>query len=104
MATVTIDQLAHRTGVVPTHLKIDVEGAEIAVLRGAPDVLSQRRPFVSLELHNAILRRAGRDPGAVVTCLEGYGYRVDDVEAGHGLSDETFEREVSRLVAWPSTE
>lgn len=100
--TVTIDQLARRTGIVPTHLKVDVEGAELDVLRGARDVFSQRRPLVSLELHNAILRRAGRDPRSVVSCLEGYGYRVDDVEMERGLNEQSFTREVSRLVAWPS--
>jgi FkbM family methyltransferase len=100
--TLTLDQLAQRTGIAPTHLKIDVEGAELDVLRGARGVLSRLRPFVTLELHNAILRRAGRDPRSVVRGLEGYGYRVDDVETEGALTDRSFEREVSRLVAWPS--
>jgi FkbM family methyltransferase len=101
VASVTIDQIASKTGVEPTHLKIDVEGAELAVLAGARDVISHLRPFICLELHNAILRRAGGDPRAVIGSLEFHRYHLDDVETGRGLDDRTFERDVSRLLAWP---
>jgi FkbM family methyltransferase len=103
VAALTVDELARRTDIVPTHLKIDVEGAELDVIQGARGILSQRRPFVSLELHNDILRRSGRDPRMVVGCLEEYGYRLEDVEGEGGLKERSFTREVSRLVAWPST-
>jgi FkbM family methyltransferase len=103
VASVTIDQLASSTGVEPTHLKIDVEGAELAVFDGARDVISGLRPFICLELHNAIIRQAGGDPRAVIGRLEVHRYRLDDVETGPGLGDRTFERDVSRLLAWPET-
>jgi FkbM family methyltransferase len=72
---ITLDSLSDRAGVVPTHIKIDVEGAEDAVLSGGERTLRERRPIVFLELHGGILRRAGRDPLAVLERLASWGYR-----------------------------
>lgn len=71
----TLDGLAARTGLVPTHVKIDVEGEEDAVLRGAEGTLTAHHPTVFLELHGGILRRSGRSPAAVLDRLRSYGYR-----------------------------
>lgn len=70
----TVDGLARDSGLVPTHLKIDVEGQEDAVLRGAEGVLRSARPIVFLELHGAIIRRAGGSPAAVLERLRDAGY------------------------------
>jgi FkbM family methyltransferase len=72
---VTVDGLVHELGVRPTHLKIDVEGAEAAVLRGARAALgADPPPLVFLELHNDMTRRAGADPAAAVSELTALGY------------------------------
>ena len=42
----------------PGLLKIDVEGAEVSVLRGARELLARRRPHVVLETHSLGLERA----------------------------------------------
>jgi len=71
----TLDGLAARTGAIPTHLKIDVEGEEDAVLCGARGVLTAQHPVVFLELHGGMLRKSGRSPLAVLDRLRSYGYR-----------------------------
>ena len=72
---VTIDYLAEDLGVIPTHIKIDVEGAEAAVLGGAQRVLAAHpAPILFIELHNAILRKRGDDPRDVVAMLTDAGY------------------------------
>lgn len=52
--TITIDQMALEFG-PPTHIKIDVEGHEVAVLRDARATLSQFLPVLFLELHNEMV-------------------------------------------------
>jgi hypothetical protein len=51
----------------PSVIKIDVEGAEALVLRGAAAVLKHDRPIVIVEIHNADAGRASlkllRDAG-----------------------------------------
>jgi FkbM family methyltransferase len=98
---VTVDELCRTRGFTATHLKVDVEGAELEVLQGAAGVLQQQRPTVSLELHNAILRASGRDPGEVVRYLQGQQYACDDVQGSGGLDSATFARDVTRITARP---
>ncbi len=68
--TVTLDNYALRHGCTPDILKIDVEGAELAVLRGASKTLTQVR---------AVMVEVARDKQAVFALL---------TEAGFHLSDE----------------
>ena len=63
-------------------LKLDVQGHEPAVLRGAARMLAEGRIHTILcELDQALLRTVGEDPGAVIDSLTAYGYRVSDVPA-----------------------
>ena len=75
---VTIDQLADQFG-PPTHIKIDVEGYERAVVRGATKTLSRRVPVLFLELHNEMVRSEGADPEDVLDDLEKMGYEMFSV-------------------------
>jgi FkbM family methyltransferase len=59
-------------------LKVDVEGAEMAVIRGATEVLSdpKRRPhLVMLELFEPMLQQFGSTLAQVEELMSGYGYR-----------------------------
>lgn len=53
-------------------LKLDVEGSELAALRGATETIQRCRPVVMIEVKK--LRR-GHDPLAAVQYLVGLGYR-----------------------------
>jgi FkbM family methyltransferase len=48
---VTCDEFCEHYGVVPSVMKIDVEGAEAAVLRGATRVLRESKPAILLSTH-----------------------------------------------------
>ncbi len=64
-------------------VKIDVEGAEDAVLDGMRDGLSARRyRALVLELHPEILRANGVDPASCVARLSGHGYRGWTIDLG----------------------
>ncbi len=53
---------------LPDVMKIDVEGAEPLLLRGAAGLLRERRPKLVVELHGAAVARE------VITLLDGFGY------------------------------
>lgn len=63
----TLDAIAEEHP--PTHVKIDVEGFEQEVLRGATQTLRRDRPVVFLELHCGLLRQLGEDPAACLSLL-----------------------------------
>ncbi len=71
----TIDELAYRPGgFVPDLVKMDVEGNEVAALRGAQRLLSERKPHVIIETHSEDLDAGCR------WLLEDHGYAVETVE------------------------
>ena len=60
---------------IPSFIKIDVEGAELLVLRGAERLLRRHRPTLVLSTHSDDLDR---------TCLERlseFGYDVEHLES-----------------------
>ena len=94
----TLDSLLMEGAAAPTHLKIDVEGSEDSVLRGARRLLAEHQPIVFLELHAEMLRRSGRKPDQVLELLSAVGYddwREQSRPVGFGDLDG---RSVLRLV------
>lgn len=69
---VTLDS-ATRTTFTPDFIKIDVEGAEDAVLRGASRILSERKPAMIVEVHGMVQEEACRK------ILLDYGYSIEVV-------------------------
>lgn len=76
--TLTLDTLLEET--IPTFVKIDVEGAEAAVLRGATRLLRDIRPTIYIEV--------GEEHVAEVTAmLKAHGYTLfDGADAGSGTA------------------
>jgi FkbM family methyltransferase len=80
--SVTLDDFQSFVGVRPALLKIDVEGCEIAVLRGARRLLAQAdRPAILFEYNPDTLMECGAAVDAFHELLEGYAlYYIDDFE------------------------
>jgi FkbM family methyltransferase len=71
---VSADSVCDRNQFKPTHVKIDVEGFEEEVLRGARGILTLHRPLVFLELHGDLIKRRGKNPATVLDILHELGY------------------------------
>jgi FkbM family methyltransferase len=71
----TVDREVEALGVVPDVMKIDVEGYEHEVLRGAQTLLRTRKPVLCLELHLDLLERRGIAPVELVANLQSHGYQ-----------------------------
>jgi FkbM family methyltransferase len=78
----TLDAFCSLKGVRPALLKIDVEGSEVAVLRGASGLLSgSDRPPILIEYNPLTLSECGANERSVSELLAGYAlYYVDDLE------------------------
>jgi FkbM family methyltransferase len=61
VATATVDDVVRECGLIPDVMKIDVEGAEERVLRGAAQTLADARPMLLLGVHSLALRTACTD-------------------------------------------
>jgi hypothetical protein len=71
----TLDDEVSDLKLVPTFVKIDVEGAELDVLQGAAQVLARHRPRLLLSLHPRRLAQAGLDCDAVRQWLVARDYQ-----------------------------
>ncbi len=72
----TLDSLVSDFALSPGFIKIDVEGAEHLVFRGATDILHTHRPIVLSEMNDGLLRANGSSAKEVLQEIKGAGYRV----------------------------
>lgn len=84
------DQILHNERI--GFLKIDVEGNELNVLKGATQVLMKHRPVVEIEVNKGTLAMAGVQPKSVMRLFRECGYeayvfdRLDLTPVGEDLS------------------
>ena len=75
--TVTMDQHVAKTGVAPTAVKIDVEGAEALVLDGAVKTISSEgAPLFVIETGDRMASQLGESARSVLSRLYSKGYRI----------------------------
>jgi hypothetical protein len=77
--TVTIDHLADQFGPT-THIKVNVEGYEAAVVRGVKSTLIRLASLLFLELHNEMIRSEGGDPNCVLDDLGEMRYEMFSID------------------------
>ncbi|HEY3488856.1 MAG TPA: FkbM family methyltransferase [Candidatus Deferrimicrobiaceae bacterium] len=82
----TIDEISRTLGIVPNVMKVDIEGAEIDMLKGAREVLAKGRPVIFMSLHSGDLY------GRLFPSAAGFGYRVLGLD-GQPLDAGTFSDE-----------
>lgn len=79
---VSLDDFCGERGLVPEVVKIDVEGAEIGVLRGARKTLARHRPVIFLSVHPRDIALMGERVETLSELIGALGYECKDVE-GH---------------------
>jgi FkbM family methyltransferase len=100
----TLDEEWRRTGETPAVVKIDVEGAEAEVIRGAAAMLRSLRPLLFLELHMDVLEARGESVDALLSQLMSCGYRFTEPD-GRKRSPRAIRdslRAIIRIVGRPN--
>jgi FkbM family methyltransferase len=95
---VTVDDMVEKFG-VPTHIKVDVEGHELAVLHGARETLRRHSPVLFLELHNEMVASDERNPGDILDELAHLGYTTFDLDGKPVNPGTVLEKPICRIVA-----
>lgn len=89
----TLDSFCLRTGYQPQVIKIDVEGFEINVLRGASAILTRFRPIIFLSVHPKEIELMGQDVNDLKALLDELDYRILDA-AGQAVQQFRLEEYV----------
>lgn len=71
----------------PSIVKIDVEGAELSVLKGMQATIERRTPTLFIEVHPDLLRRFGHRQSQVLEMLKNHGYKLTKAEDHREDSD-----------------
>lgn len=88
---VTIETLDHYDFGKVRFIKIDTEGAEFDVLKGAEQTLRDHKPVIAFEFGENSYKPYGVNPIEVFEYLEGLGYAVLSI-LGETLTKEGFQR------------
>jgi FkbM family methyltransferase len=89
-------------GITPSVIKIDVEGAENAVLEGGRAVLAQAKPLLIFEHVHDAAALYGAEPGAPWDILNELGYEIFSV-TGDGPFGRSDFAEADAVVNWLAT-
>jgi FkbM family methyltransferase len=94
----SVDHLAERFG-KPTHIKIDVEGFEAEVLRGARYVIECCSPTIFLELHSQMVRAQTGNPNFCVEELVSNGYQLFSTAGEPIAPRDAVQAPITRIMA-----
>ncbi len=86
----TIDTVVAELGLSRIDIiKMDVEGAELAALRGAVGTIARFKPIIAMEIGEETCRSAGYAPGDALTLLASIGYRFAKIRRNGRLKPIT---------------
>ena len=102
---VTADGLLADTGWDGVDLvKMDVEGSEVAAIRGMPELLAgDDAPLLLYESNGSMLHRFGESPGSLMEALEAYGYHSYLVELGRLIPTQSTDLQPDVCVDYLAT-
>jgi FkbM family methyltransferase len=84
----------------PQFIKIDVEGAELAVLQGATKILTKFSPLLLIEMEEKNLRAAGTDKTAIQNWLRPLGYQGAFLYKGRWYIIDDLQKTKGRNIFW----
>jgi FkbM family methyltransferase len=90
VANVRLDDVLPRLASQVDVIKIDVEGAEHAVLRGAVEILRRQRPVLIIEVHGYVLPDFSSSVRLLEQCLLSLGYSGRRLNISSSLMDSYF--------------
>ncbi|MDI6854589.1 MAG: FkbM family methyltransferase [Deltaproteobacteria bacterium] len=99
--TVTLDKFSQDQQLPsPDFIKMDIEGAELAVLRGAELILTRDQPLLLIEMKDAVLKAAGTDKSLIQDILVKYGYVPAFLHRRKWYQTDDVTRVKSRNIFW----
>jgi FkbM family methyltransferase len=76
----TLDDFCDQHKVIPQVMKVDVEGAEISVLKGGRNVLKRFHPQIILSVHPRQLQQLGDSVDSLADLIKSLGYEINDID------------------------
>jgi hypothetical protein len=82
--SITLDDYAYGYGPLPDVITIDSEGSELRVLRGAGELLTEKRPTVFVSVHPDFMREMyQQEPSELHVFMRNLGYAGEHLATDH---------------------
>jgi hypothetical protein len=79
--SIAIDDFCEQEGIIPTHIKIDIEGGEISALKGMVKTLKNYKPKLYIEFHEIFIRNRFKMNDSAIEeffqTLKDLGYKME---------------------------
>jgi FkbM family methyltransferase len=99
--TITLDEFAREMSKLPpTLIQMDIEGAELAVLKGGRDLIRSARPLLMIELEPKTLKALGLSKADFLAELSPYGYQPAFLKKGKWQVTQDLEAVKGRNIFW----
>ena len=70
------------------YIKMDAEGEEVAIIKGAYNIIAQNRPVMCIEINQAALHRTGTSAEELISILHNLGYRTEPIWPGCNTNEQ----------------
>ena len=84
---IALDSFVAKNGCIPGLIKIDVEGAEVSVLRGAKAILREYHPEIIISVHPKHLKILGHSVDVLTKEIHDLGYQIYNID-GSQVNDK----------------
>ena len=75
---ISLDRFVKKNKLKPDLIKIDAEGSEIFILKGAINILKNYKPDIFLSVHKNHLKKLHLNLKELLTIIKEIGYKVQD--------------------------
>ena len=86
ISQITLDTYCRNTDLKPQIIKIDVEGAEINVLKGAKEIIYKYKPTIYLSIHPNHIKKLGTNINELTELINDLNYEIKDF-SGNSISE-----------------
>ncbi len=76
---ISIDDFCEQQSIIPNIIKIDVEGAEIGVLKGAQKTITNHSPTIIISVHPKHLELMGESEHTLRAIIQKLNYQITDM-------------------------
>ena len=99
---ITIDQIVSEIGLIPTFIKVDVEGYEAKVFCGAKGTINKFHPVIFTEFNPLLMSQCGSNAHKFLQDVTDYGYSIFEFVRGPRIQEVSHEQifEKSSAHGW----